>query len=118
MKFFNNINKKSDAAQLVKHGLADENTASFRQIKDCIYLLAVGLGETWKTASKESAAGMVLVAMAKNIELKNYLNNNGWKLVLCFVHANPGIAKNISPRTMGEIFAYQSSAREPMLMGV
>jgi hypothetical protein len=117
MKFFNNINKKSNAALLVKHGLANEDTASFKQIRDCIYLLANGLGETWKMASKEAAAGMVLVALAKNIELSNYLNNTGWKLVLSFVYANPTIAKDISPRTMGEIFAYQATAQEPMLMG-
>ena len=117
MKFFNNINKKSNAALLVKHGLANEDTASFKQIRDCIYLLANGLGETWKMASKEAAAGMVLVALAKNIELRKYLNNTGWKLVLSFVNANPTVAKNISPRTMGEIFAYQATAREPMLMG-
>ena len=118
MKFFNNINKKSNAATLVKLGLANEDTASVKQIKDCIFLLANGLGETWKSASKEAAAGMVLVVLAKNIELRNYLNNNGWKLVLSFVRANPKIAKDISPRTMGEIFAYQAAANQPVLMGI
>jgi len=118
MKFFNNINKKSNAATLVRYGLANENTASIKQIKDCIYLLANGLGETWKTASKESVAGMVLVVLAKNIELKNYLNSNGWKLVLSFVSSNPMIARDISPRTLSQIFAYQSSAQQPMLMGI
>ena len=100
------------------HGLANEETASIKQIMDCIYLLANGLGETWKTASKESAAGMVLVVLAKNIELKNYLNNNGWKLVLSFVRSNPNIARDISPRTLGQIFAYQATAQQPMLMGI
>jgi hypothetical protein len=118
MKFFNNINKKSNAATLVKHGLANEETASVKQITDCIFLLANGLGETWKTASKEAAAGMVLVMLAKNIELKNYLNNNGWKLVLSFVSTNPKIARGISPRTMSQIFAYQATANQPMLMGI
>jgi hypothetical protein len=118
MKFFDRINKKSSAARLVKRGLANEDTVSFKQIMDCIYLLANGLGETWKSASKESAAGMVLVALAKNIELRNYLNSNGWKLVLSFIHANPKIAKDLSPRTMGEIFAYQATAQQPLLMSV
>ena len=118
MKFFNRINKKTNAARLVKRGLANEDTASFKQIMDCIYLLANGLGETWKSASKEAAAGMVLVALAKNIELRNYLNSNGWQLVLSFIRANPKIAKNISPRTMGEIFAYQATAQRPMLTSV
>ena len=85
---------------------------------DCIVLLANGLGETWKTASKEAAAGMVLVVLAKNIELKNHLNNNGWKLVLSFVSTNPKIARDISPRTMSQIFAYQATTQEPLLMGI
>jgi hypothetical protein len=118
MKFFNNMNKKSNAATLVKHGLANEDTASVKQILDCIYLLANGLGETWKTASKEAAAGMVLLTLAKNIDLANYLNNNGWKLVLSFISTNPKIARDISARTMGQIFAYQATAHEPMLMGI
>ena len=114
MKIFDRINKKSNAARLVKGGLANENTASFKQIMDCIYLLANGLGETWKSASKEAAAGMVLIALAKNAELKSYLNNNGWKLVVSFVRSNPNIAKALSPRTMSEIFSYQQTARLPM----
>ena len=118
MNLFNNFYKKTTAAMLVKEGLADEATASSKQIKDCIVLLANGLGETWKTASKEAAAGMVLVALAKNDALKNYLNNNGWNLVLTFVHANPKIAKAISPRTMGEIFSYQASAPQAMLAAI
>ena len=118
MKFFDRINKKSNAARLVKGGLANENTTSFKQIMDCIYLLANGLGETWKTASKEAAAGMVLVALAKNIELRNYLNSNGWQLVLNFIRANPTIAKDLSPRTRDEILTYQATAQQPILMGV
>jgi hypothetical protein len=61
---------------------------------------------------------MVLVVLAKNIELKNYLNNNGWKLVLSFVRTNPKLARDISPRTLRQIFAYQATAHEPMLMGI
>jgi hypothetical protein len=78
-------------------------------------LIRGSLGETWKSASKEAAAGMVLVALAKNAELKHFLNSNGWKLVVCFVRSNPYIAKDLSPRTMGEIFAYQQAVRAPML---
>ncbi len=115
MNLFNNFYKKTTAATLVKQGLANDVTASSKQIKDCIVLLANGLGETWKSASKEAAAGMVLVALAKNDALKNYLNHNGWNLVLTFVHANPKIAKAISPRTMGEIFSYQALAPQAML---
>ena len=77
--------------------------------------LANGLGETWRSASKEAAAGVVLIALAKNAELKNFLNSNGWKLVVSFVRSNPYIAKNLSPRTMDEIFTYQQAIRAPML---
>ena len=118
MNLFNNFYKKTTAATLVKQGLANQATASSKQIKDCIVLLANGLGETWKSASKEAAAGMVLVALAKNDALKNYLNNSGWDLVLNFVYSNPKIAKAISPRTMGEIFSYQASAPRAMLAAI
>jgi hypothetical protein len=118
MNLFNNFYKKTTAATLVQQGLANQATASSKQIKDCIVLLANGLGESWKSASKEAAAGMVLVALAKNDALKNYLNNNGWNLVLNFVHSNPKIAKAISPRTMGEIFSYQASAPQAMLAAI
>ena len=115
MKLFDRFTKKSDATMLVKKGLAHEESVSIKQIRDCIFLLANGLGDTWKAASKEVAAGMVLIALAKNAELKQCLNTNGWKLVVSFVTANPEIACNISPRTMGEIFSYQAERHAPML---
>ena len=115
MKFFGSREKKTHAAALVKRGLANEKLANCKQIMDCILFLANGLGETWKSASKEAAAGMVLVVLAKNAELKNFLNSNGWNLVVSFVRANPHIAKDLSPRTMGEIFSYQQAIRAPML---
>lgn len=100
---------------LVKRCLANEKMANHKQIMDCIFFLANGLGETWRSASKEVAAGMVLIALAKNAELKNFLNSNGWKLVVSFVRCNPYIAKNLSPRTMDEIFTYQQAIPAPML---
>ena len=115
MKFFGKINKNPDAAALVKRGLANETMANRKQIMACIFFLANDLGETWKSVSKEAAAGMVLVALAKNAELKHFLNSNGWKLVVSFVRSNPYIAKDLSLRTMGEIFAYQQAERAPML---
>jgi len=115
MRFFKQINKKDSAATLVKQGMVNNESVSIKEIADCIYLLANATGEAWKSASKEAAAGMVLVVLAKNAELKNYLNATGWSLVLNFVKTNPGIAKNLSPKTMGEIFSYQVAANEPML---
>lgn len=109
MKFLVNLRKNSVAADLVKQGLANAQSVSTRRIRDCILLLANGLGETWKSASKEAAAGMALVALAKNAELGSFLNSRGWKLVISFITANPEIARNISPRTLGEIFAHQQN---------
>ena len=114
MKFLDRFTKKSDAALLVQEGLAPEHQVSFRQIRNCLHLLAATLGDGWKNASKESVAGMALVVLTKNVELAGSLNKKGWSLVLCFVTANPEIAKDISPRTLGEIFAHQADARLPL----
>jgi hypothetical protein len=110
MKFFDRFNKRSNAAMLVKQGLANEESVTIQQIRDCIFLLANATGETWKTASKEAAAGKALIVLAKNAELKNCLNRKGWKLVVSFITTNPEIARDISPRTMGQIFSYQQSS--------
>jgi hypothetical protein len=115
MKFFKHFNKKSTAATLVKEGMVNGESVTIKEIADCVFLLANNTGEAWKSASKEAAAGMVLIVLAKNFELKNYLNATGWNLVLSFVKSSPDIAKDLSPRTIGEIFSYQVAAREPML---
>jgi hypothetical protein len=115
MNFFRNINKKDSAATLVKEGLANKESVSVKEIADCVFLMANATGDAWKSASKEAAAGMVLIVLARNTELKTYLNATGWKLVLSFVKSSPTIAKSLSPRTMGEIFSYQLAAEEPML---
>ncbi|MCP4334838.1 MAG: hypothetical protein GY785_19460 [Gammaproteobacteria bacterium] len=115
MKFFKNLNKKSLAVTLVKEGMVNRESVSIKEVADCVYLLANNTGEAWKSASKEAAAGMVLIVLAKNSDLKNYLNATGWKLVVSFIKTKPDIARNISPRTMGEILSYQLATREPML---
>jgi hypothetical protein len=115
MKFFTNFNKTNSAATLVREGMVDRESVTVKEVTDCVYLLANATGEAWKNASKEAAAGMVLIVLAKNTDLKNYLNTTGWKLVLSFVKASPDIARNISPRTMGEIFSYQLATRKPVL---
>jgi hypothetical protein len=98
---------------MARKGLAQKESVSLGQIRESISLLARALGETWTSTSREAAAGMLLVVMAKNTDLRQYLNGNGWRLVARFVTANPEIASNISPRTMGEIFAYQTASRVP-----
>jgi hypothetical protein len=113
MKPLQRLTSKSGSATLVRNGLAREESVSYRQIRGCISRLAGNLGATWKSASNEAAAGMVLLMLARNVDLGQYLNSNGWKLVVSFVTANPEIARNLSPRTIGEIFCYQIAARSP-----
>ena len=116
MKFFRNFNKKDSAASLAREGMADREAVSGKEIADCVFLLAEVSGETWTNASKEAAAGMTLIALARNVNLGNYLNATGWKLVISFVKSSPEIARSLSPRTLGEIFSYQS-ARNAALPG-
>ena len=63
MQFFGQINRESNAVALVKRGLVNERMANHRQIIDCICFLANALSETWKSASKEAAAGLALIAL-------------------------------------------------------
>lgn len=118
MNFFKNFNKKDAAARLARSGIVNGESVSSKEIADCIYLLANATGELWKKASQEAAAGMVLIVLARDAGLANYLNSSGWKLVLGFINSNPDIAVKISPRTMGEILSYQSFARRPMVTGL
>lgn len=113
MNLFAGFNRKSRVVGLVQQGLANAEAVTVTQIRDCIFLLGNALGESWKTASKEAAAGMALVALARGAQLHQYLNRDGWKLVLSFVTANPEIACNLSPRTVGEIFCYRQQLSEP-----
>jgi len=114
MNIFKYMNKKDSTATLVRQGMVNNESASIKEIADCIFLMANATGDAWKSASKEATAGMVLIVLAKNVELKNYLNATGWKLVLNFVKSSPTIARDLSPRTMGEIFSYQLTSKEPM----
>jgi len=115
MNFLKDIDKKGSAAKLARQGMVNAESVSINQILDCIFLLKNATGEAWKRTNGEAVAGMVLVVLAKNVELGNYLNTTGWKLVLGFVKSNPDMARSISPRTMGEILSYQVATREPML---
>ena len=101
---------KPDSATLVINGLARRDSTSHKQVREHMLRLARGLGEIWKSASREAAAGMVLLALAQNRDLRQYLNNHGWNLVIDFVTANPEIAKHISPRTIGEILSYEMTS--------
>ena len=107
MNLFWNFNKSASAATLVKQGLDSGNTTTVNEIKDCVFLVANAMGETWKTLSKEAAAGVVLVVLAKNTMLTNFVNAAGWELVLNLVKTNPVIARDISPKTRAEINAFR-----------
>jgi hypothetical protein len=105
------LSSESEIAKLARTGIAQQESVSLEQIRRSISLLTRSLGETWESESKEAAAGMLLVALANNSDLRQYLNDIGWRLVERFVTAHPEIASNISPRVVGDIFAYQHSSR-------
>ncbi len=107
MNFLKNINKTNSAASLVENALVNGNTKTKKEIIDCIFLLANSMGDTWKNMSKEAAAGMALVVLAKNAMLRSYLNPTGWNLVLNFIESNPKLVRDISPGTLAEINSYQ-----------
>ncbi len=109
MNFLKNINKRSTTATLVKNGLVNAEIKSRTDILDCIFIVADVMGDTWKTASKEIAAGIVLVVLAKNAVLIDYINAAGWDLVLNLIKTNPEFAKNIAPGTLAEINTYQAA---------
>ena len=113
MKFLDRFNKKSKVAALVQTGIANTESVSVQQVRDCVFLLRNALGETWKLASSEAAAGMALLTMARDIRLHRYLNRRGWTLVLSFVNTNPEMASRLSPRTIGEIFRYREALPAP-----
>jgi len=95
---------------LVENGLVSEQAISREEILDCVFLVADIMRETWQTMSRETAAGMVLVVLAKNARLKDYVNTIGWDLVLNLIKTNPEIADDIAPGTLAEINMYQAAA--------
>ena len=107
MNFFIQLNKQSAAADLVRQGLANQESISHKQIRDCIHLLATGMGATWQQANIESAAGMALVALARNAALKSVLNACGWRLVLQLMQNFPRLERDLSRKLRNEIQAYQ-----------
>ena len=107
MSFFDNFNKTSAAADLVRLGLANREAVNGKQIRDCIYLLENALGETWKKANKQAAAGLVLIALAKNKALDQFLNGCGWNLVMSLVQTNPAITRDMSSGKRAEIDSYR-----------
>ncbi len=110
MNFFKNINKSDSTAILVENGLVSEQAMTREEILDCVFLVADVMRETWQTMTRETAAGMVLVILAKNARLKDYINAAGWDLVLNLIKTNPELAKDMAPETLAEINMYQAAA--------
>ena len=110
MNFFKNINKSHSTAMLVENGLVSEQAITREEILDCVFIVADVMGETWKTMTRETAAGLVLVVLAKNAKLKDYINAIGWGLVLNLIKTNPELAIDMAPETLAEINLYQAAA--------
>ncbi len=110
MNFFKNINKSNSTALLVENGLVSEQAITREEILDCVFLVEDVMRETWKTMTREAAAGIVLVVLAKNAMLKDYINAAGWDLVLNLIKTNPELADDIAPETLAEINLYQAAA--------
>ncbi len=109
MNFLNNLNKSASTAQLVENGLVNKEVATKKEILDCVFLVADIMREKWKTMTRETAAGVVLVVLAKNVLLKDYINATGWGLVSNLIKTNPEIAKDIAAGTLMEINSYQAA---------
>jgi len=110
MNFFKNIIKSDSTAMLVENGLVSEQAITEKEILDCIFIVADVMRETWQTMTRETAAGMVLVVLAKNARLKDYINAAGWDLVLNLIKTNPELANDIASETLAEINLYQAAA--------
>ncbi len=110
MNLFKNMNKSTTTARLVEIGLANGEAITRKEILDCEFLVADVMREKWGTMTKETAAGMVLVVLAKNGLLKDYINSAGWELVSNLIKTNPELADDIAPGTLAEISLYQAAA--------
>ena len=109
MNFFKNLNKSATTARLVENGLVNGEAVTRKEILDCEFLVADVMREKWKSMTRETAAGMVLVVLAKNARLKDYINATGWALVSNLIKTKPEIAKDIAAGTLMEINSYQAT---------
>lgn len=109
MKFIHRILKRQAAATLVRQALCAERKVNRKAIMECIDLLAGAHGENWSRVSREAAAGMALVMLAKQATLGAYVNDSGWELVPTFIDDHPEIARYVSPRAMRDIDVRQAT---------
>ena len=115
MCYLNRIIKRQAVAAMVRQALRKEQKVTRKAIMECQALLEEALGESWHRASREAAAGMVLVRLAKDSALDEVINDRGWDLVLTFVGDHSRLVAQISPRAMQDIHAWQSARLEALL---
>jgi len=115
MKLLKNLFKKHAVADLVRQGLRGEFQMPRETIMDSLQLFSGALGDSWREVSREAAAGMVLVALAKNSSLQHCINATGWKLVLAFVGNQPELFRFVSPRAIADIRAYRTAGADTLI---
>ena len=108
MNFLKNINNSATTARLIENGLANGEAVTRKEILDCEFLVADVMREKWNSMTRETAAGIVLVVLAKNTRLKDYINAAGWHLVSNLVKTNPEFAKDMAAGALAEINSYQA----------
>lgn len=110
MKPFSGFNRHGKIERLVNAGLLAPGDDRGVAVSNCIYLLAGSLGDSWRALGREAAAGMVLLALARDSALENYLNDCGWKLVSGCIDALPALTPFLPPRTLRKILARRAAS--------
>ena len=100
MKPFSGFNRHGAIERLANAGLRAERGIAEGAVSNSIHLLAGSLGDAWTARGLQAAAGMVLLALAKNDSLDAYLNDCGWELVSACLGAYPGLTSSLSPQTL------------------
>ena len=115
MELLHRILRRQAIAIMVRRALRTEPGVTRRAIMQAQDLLADALGRSWQRASREAAAGMVLVWLARQSELDDYVNERGWELILTSVGDHSRIVMDISPRAMPDLRAWQAVRLEALL---
>ena len=115
MQFMINFLQRQLTAALVRQALRKDVKLSRKAIMDCQKLLTEALGVSWQLTSREAAAGLVLIRLAKDATLEDYLNDRGWDLVLTAVGDHSRLVTQVSSRAMADIHAWQSARLDLLL---
>ena len=115
MKFLSRIFRRQAIAIMVREALRAQSGVTRRAIMQCHDLLSDALGQSWQRASREAAAGMVLVRLARDSELDDFVNERGWEMVLTSVGDHSRTIMDISPRAMSDLRAWQATRLEALL---